>query len=188
MFREVAIWATLPLISKPLAITGLVFRRSLYGEVLPWHCEDVNELRELRRNANATQRDLAELLKIPVNTFRMWDSGLRRPPVHIVTQVAGPSPRGPNNDNFCRWRNSPRNSACTSEHCRPRRARDAWRPNSVCGRYSDGRFAPPPVTPGSGSSLCTTVASVGRRYARLRCRSCLMTMTSGYETCAVGGA
>jgi len=47
----------------------------------------VNELRELRRNANATQRHLAELLKIPVNTFRMWDSGLRRPPVHIVTQA-----------------------------------------------------------------------------------------------------
>jgi transcriptional regulator with XRE-family HTH domain len=89
MFREVAIWATLQLISKPLAITGLVIRRSLYGEVRPWHCEDVNELRELRRNANATQRDLAELLNIPMNTFRMWDSGLRRPPVHIVTQARG---------------------------------------------------------------------------------------------------
>jgi DNA-binding XRE family transcriptional regulator len=76
-------------VSKRLVIIGLVFRRSLYGEVRQWHCEDVNELRELRRNANATQRDLAELLKIPVNTFRMWDSGLRRPPVHIVTQARG---------------------------------------------------------------------------------------------------
>ena len=34
-----------------------------------------------------TQRDLAELLKIPINTFLMWDSGLRRPPVHLVTHA-----------------------------------------------------------------------------------------------------
>jgi hypothetical protein len=34
-----------------------------------------------------TQRDLAELLKIPVNTFRMWDGGLRRPPAQIVAQA-----------------------------------------------------------------------------------------------------
>jgi transcriptional regulator with XRE-family HTH domain len=49
-----------------------------------WHRAPVNELRELPRNANLTQRDLAELLKIPLNTFRMWDSGLRPPPVRIV--------------------------------------------------------------------------------------------------------
>ena len=66
-------------------ITGLVFRRSLYGELPQWHCETVNELRQLRRNAGVTQRDLAELLNIPINTFRMWHSGVRRPPVHIFT-------------------------------------------------------------------------------------------------------
>ena len=68
-------------------ITGLVFRRSLYVLGLGWHCLSVNELRELRRDAHVTQQELADLLKIPVNTFRMWDSGLRRPSAHIVTQA-----------------------------------------------------------------------------------------------------
>ena len=52
-----------------------------------WHCVDVNELRELRRAVNLSQRQLADLLDIPVNTFRMWDSGVRRPPVHILTRA-----------------------------------------------------------------------------------------------------
>jgi len=68
-------------------IIGLVFRRSLYVFDHEWHCVSVNELRELRRDALVTQRELADLLKIPVNTFRMWDSGLRRPSAHIVAQA-----------------------------------------------------------------------------------------------------
>jgi DNA-binding transcriptional regulator YiaG len=47
----------------------------------------VNDLRTLRRDAHVTQQELADLLKIPVNTFRMWDSGLRRPPAHLVAQA-----------------------------------------------------------------------------------------------------
>jgi len=87
VFRDAAISVAHRIVSRGLVITGLVFRRSLYGEVRRWHCEYVNELRELRRNANVTQPELAQLLNIPVNTFRMWDSGLRRLPVHIVTQA-----------------------------------------------------------------------------------------------------
>ena len=68
-------------------ITGLVFRRSLAIDDHEWHCVSVNELRELRRDAHATQQELADLLKIPVNTFRMWDSGLRRPSARIVAQA-----------------------------------------------------------------------------------------------------
>ena len=48
---------------------------------------DVNELRELRRAADLSQRQLADLLDVPLNTFRMWDSGLRRPPAHLVTRT-----------------------------------------------------------------------------------------------------
>lgn len=69
---------------EPLVITGLVFRRSLYCESREWHCQDVNALRELRRDARLTQVELAGLLDVPVNTFRMWDSGLRRLPTHVV--------------------------------------------------------------------------------------------------------
>lgn len=47
----------------------------------------MNELRELRRAAGLSQRQLADLLDIPLNTFRMWDSGLRRPPAHSVTRI-----------------------------------------------------------------------------------------------------
>jgi DNA-binding transcriptional regulator YiaG len=47
----------------------------------------VNELRRLRRNAGLSQREFAERLDVPLNTFRMWDSGLRRPPAQIVAQA-----------------------------------------------------------------------------------------------------
>jgi DNA-binding transcriptional regulator YiaG len=73
--------------SKLSLIIGLVFRRSLCVLGSAWHSVSVNELRELRRAADLSQRHLADLLDIPVNTFRMWDSGLRRPPAHIVTRA-----------------------------------------------------------------------------------------------------
>ena len=68
-------------------ITGLVRRRSLAVSRGEWQCGAVNELRELRRDAAFSQRDLAALLGVPLNTFRMWDSGLRRPPAHVVARA-----------------------------------------------------------------------------------------------------
>lgn len=47
----------------------------------------MNALRELRRDADLSQRDLAELLGVPVNTLRMWDSGLRPTPAHMLVRV-----------------------------------------------------------------------------------------------------
>lgn len=38
----------------------------------------MNEIRELRRRERLSQQEFAELIGVPVNTFRMWDSGLRR--------------------------------------------------------------------------------------------------------------
>jgi DNA-binding transcriptional regulator YiaG len=47
----------------------------------------VNELRQVRRGANLSQQEFARLLGVPVNTFRMWDSGLRLAPVPIVKRA-----------------------------------------------------------------------------------------------------
>ncbi|HTI37242.1 MAG TPA: helix-turn-helix transcriptional regulator [Vicinamibacterales bacterium] len=47
----------------------------------------MNTLRELRRDASLSQRALAELLDVPVNTLRMWDSGLRSAPPHMLLRV-----------------------------------------------------------------------------------------------------
>jgi DNA-binding transcriptional regulator YiaG len=47
----------------------------------------VNTLRELRRDASLSQRALADLLDVPVNTLRMWDSGLRPVPAHMLLRV-----------------------------------------------------------------------------------------------------
>jgi DNA-binding transcriptional regulator YiaG len=47
----------------------------------------VNELRQVRRGANLSQQEFARLLGVPVNTFRMWDSGLRPAPVPIVKRA-----------------------------------------------------------------------------------------------------
>jgi DNA-binding transcriptional regulator YiaG len=52
-----------------------------------WHRGSVNELRQLRRNADLSQRQFAELLDVPVNTFRMWDSGLRIAPMPIAKRA-----------------------------------------------------------------------------------------------------
>ena len=69
--------------SKRLVITGLVRRRSLYDRRGRWHrVLSMNELRRLRRQADLSQRDFAGLLDVPVNTFRMWDSGMRAPRHH----------------------------------------------------------------------------------------------------------
>ena len=68
-------------------ITGLVFRSSLYAEHDEWHCGSVNTLRELRRDASLSQRALAELLDVPVNTLRMGTAGSLRTRAH-----AAPSP------------------------------------------------------------------------------------------------
>ena len=60
-------------------ITGLVRRRSLYDSRLTWHrVPVVTPLPELRRAAGLSQQACAALVDVPLNTFRMWDSGLRR--------------------------------------------------------------------------------------------------------------
>ncbi len=47
----------------------------------------MNELRQLRRHADLSQRHLAGLLDVPVNTFRMWDSGLRPVPAPTLLRA-----------------------------------------------------------------------------------------------------
>jgi len=47
----------------------------------------MTELRELRRAANLSQHELAVLMCVPVNTFRMWDSGLRPVPLDVVQRA-----------------------------------------------------------------------------------------------------
>jgi DNA-binding transcriptional regulator YiaG len=67
-------------------ITGPVIRRSLADRRGKWHrVRMMNPLRQLRRDANLTQHDFAELLG--VNTFRMWDSGLRPAPARLLLQA-----------------------------------------------------------------------------------------------------
>ena len=47
----------------------------------------MNALRELRRASDLSQQECAALIDVPVNTFRMWDSGLRRIPLHVLQRV-----------------------------------------------------------------------------------------------------
>lgn len=44
----------------------------------------MGELRELRRTLGLLQREFANLLHVPVNTLRMWDSGVRPVPPQIL--------------------------------------------------------------------------------------------------------
>jgi DNA-binding transcriptional regulator YiaG len=71
-----------------VVITGLVLRRSLYDCARKWHrLRSMTELRELRRAADLSQQEFAALMSVPVNTFRMWDSGLRPAPLDAVQRA-----------------------------------------------------------------------------------------------------
>jgi DNA-binding transcriptional regulator YiaG len=45
-------------------------------------------LRELRRTADLSQQEFAALIDVPLNTFRMWDSGLRPIPIAVMHRAA----------------------------------------------------------------------------------------------------
>lgn len=47
----------------------------------------MTDLRAVRLRAGFTQEDLARLLGVPVNTLRMWDSGLRPTLAYVVARV-----------------------------------------------------------------------------------------------------
>src|SRR5579862_9873635 len=50
-----------------------------------WHrVNAMTALRELRRTAALSQQEFAALIDVPVNTFRMWDRGLRPLPAHVL--------------------------------------------------------------------------------------------------------
>jgi transcriptional regulator with XRE-family HTH domain len=91
VFRDATISAASRIVSKRLVITGLKCRRSLGDSGTPWHrVPAMTALRALRRTADLSQRECAALIGVPVNRFRMWDSGLRPAPLHVLqrTQVA----------------------------------------------------------------------------------------------------
>jgi DNA-binding transcriptional regulator YiaG len=48
----------------------------------------MNALRDLRRGADLSQQELAALIDVPLNTFRMWDSGIRPTPPHLLPRAA----------------------------------------------------------------------------------------------------
>jgi DNA-binding transcriptional regulator YiaG len=47
----------------------------------------MNALRELRQASDLSQQECAALIDVPVNTFRMWDSGLRPIPLYVLQRV-----------------------------------------------------------------------------------------------------
>jgi DNA-binding transcriptional regulator YiaG len=47
----------------------------------------MTDLRELRRAADLSQHEFAARMSVPVNTFRMWDSGLRPVPTPMLQRA-----------------------------------------------------------------------------------------------------
>src|SRR5476651_1948397 len=72
---------------KRIVTSGHERRRSLYAARAEWHGDRVNAIRELRRRERLTQRAFAELFGVPVNTLRMWDSGLRSAPAPALARA-----------------------------------------------------------------------------------------------------
>ena len=67
-------------------ILGHERRRPLYSDGTRWHRHIVTPLRAIRRELGLTQAEHAELIGVPVNTFRMWDSGLGVTPLEALTR------------------------------------------------------------------------------------------------------
>jgi DNA-binding transcriptional regulator YiaG len=61
---------------------------SLYDTHGAWHrVHAMTEIRELRLAVGLLQREFADLMRVPVNTFRMWDSGLRPVPPQFLQRA-----------------------------------------------------------------------------------------------------
>jgi DNA-binding XRE family transcriptional regulator len=90
MIRDAAIPGMRWAVPTQLVITGLKCRRSLYDSPRELHgVHAMTALRELRRAADLSQQELAALIGVPLNTFRMWDSGLRpAPPLALLRSHA----------------------------------------------------------------------------------------------------
>jgi transcriptional regulator with XRE-family HTH domain len=70
----------------PSMILGQECRGSLYCAAVEWHRQPVTTLRSLRLELGLTQAEHAALLGVPINSFRMWDSGIRVTPLDIITR------------------------------------------------------------------------------------------------------
>ena len=68
-------------------VIGPECRGSLYTRCTEWHCPIVNDLRALRRRTGLSQGAFAELIGVALNSFRMWDSGLRPVPVPMLRRA-----------------------------------------------------------------------------------------------------
>ena len=88
-------------------------------------CVDVmTALRELRRAADLSQQELAALLGVPVNTFRMWDSGLRPVPVDVLPRAKRAVSEHARNSEPLSLDQLAMSSAFTSERCGRQHGRD----------------------------------------------------------------
>jgi hypothetical protein len=87
-FLFIVLFGACQVFRERIVITGLVRRRSRYDSPLTWHrVPVVTPLRELRRAADLSQQECAALDDVPLNTFRIWDSGLRRVPPHMLQRA-----------------------------------------------------------------------------------------------------
>jgi DNA-binding transcriptional regulator YiaG len=148
----------------------------------------MSEIRALRRAAGLKQREFAALLSVPPETLRTWDSGRRRVPLVLLRRARDVGARHRRQEELLPLGELARELGVhvrtLRAAARTERLRAHFSVRSVFGR----RCVAPRALPVSSSSHGTTGASVGRRYAWLRCRPCPTTMTSGYERCAGGAA
>jgi DNA-binding transcriptional regulator YiaG len=76
--------------SKREAITGHGGRRSLYRGACAWHRVNVDtmaDFREWRQRSGLSQRHFAQLLSVPAETVRAWDSGRRAVPIAMLQRA-----------------------------------------------------------------------------------------------------
>jgi hypothetical protein len=120
-----------------------------------------------------------------VNTFRMWDSGLRPTPLHVVTRAREVLASRAKRNELMPPIDWPRNWACISAHFRLRHAQADWRRNSRYAPLSDARSVP--IALQANSSLPgVTAGSVVKPLVWLLCRPSPTTTMSGSETYAAG--
>ena len=88
---------------------------ALHNSPKRWHVARVTELRSCRLRLGVSQAGLSDRLGLPLNSLRMWDSGLRPTPDEILelVRIAVAEAIGRTNQSTC-WANKP------SAHINPR--------------------------------------------------------------------
>ena len=136
----------------------------------------MTEVRELRWAADLSQHDFAALMSVPVNTFHMWDSGLRPVPTPMLLRAQATAARHARQTEFL-----PLVQLAGELGVHVRTLQAAVRTGRLAAHFSVqsvfGRPRRLATRAAAEQFMATTADSAGKRNVRLPCQPSRVTIT-----------